>query len=44
MNDAASGGDQRQEKLEDRIRNAKSQEEVMAIMTEAGYPTSWTSS
>ena len=30
-----------QEDLADRIRNAASQEEVMAIMTDAGYPTSW---
>jgi hypothetical protein len=27
--------------LEDRIRNAKNSEEVMAIMIEAGRPTSW---
>lgn len=43
MGDAAAGGSNKKEDLTEQIRNAKSQEEVMAIMTQAGYPTSWSS-
>ena len=38
---SAGGGQKTQLELSDRIANASSQEEVMAIMIEAGYPTSW---
>jgi hypothetical protein len=42
--DAAAGGNpDGKVDLADKIRNANSQEEVMAIMTDAGYPTSWSS-
>jgi hypothetical protein len=41
LNEAASGGDQKREDLEEKIRNAKNSEEIMALMTAAGYPTSW---
>ena len=44
MGDAAAGGAAGKGDLAEKIRNANSQEEVMAIMTEAGYPTSWSSS
>ncbi len=40
---AAGGTNDGKPDLTERIRNAASQEEVMAIMTEAGYPTSWSS-
>ncbi len=40
--DAAAGGNNNKTDLAEQIRNANSQEEVMAIMTQAGYPTSWT--
>lgn len=43
MGQAASGGSSKPEDLTEKIRNAQSQEEVMAIMTAAGYPTSWSS-
>lgn len=41
--DAAAGGSNNQPDLAEQIRNAQSQEEVMAIMSQAGYPTSWSS-
>lgn len=41
MGDAAAGGSTQKPDLTEQIRNANSQEEVMAIMTAAGYPTSW---
>jgi DNA polymerase/3'-5' exonuclease PolX len=41
MGDAAAGGSNKEVDLAEKIRNAQSQEEVMAIMTAAGYPTSW---
>jgi hypothetical protein len=44
MGDAAAGAPSGgKEDLTEKIRNAQSQEEVMAIMTAAGYPTSWSS-
>jgi hypothetical protein len=39
--DAAAGGSNNKTDLAEQIRNANSQEEVMAIMMESGYPTSW---
>jgi len=41
LSEAASGSGVNNENLEEKIRNAKNPEEVMAIMTAAGYPTSW---
>lgn len=44
VSDAAAGGNaDGKVDLAEQIRNANSQEEVMAIMTQAGYPTSWSS-
>jgi hypothetical protein len=40
---AAAGGTTNGPDLHEKIKNAQSQEEVMAIMIEAGYPTSWNS-
>jgi len=38
---ASAGGNTTPPDLTQRIKEASSQEEVMAIMIEAGYPTSW---
>jgi hypothetical protein len=43
MGAASAGANSKPEDLTEKIRNAQSQEEVMAIMMAAGYPTSWTS-
>lgn len=42
-NASAGAGQTKEPDLVEQIRNAQSQEEVMALMTQAGYPTSWTS-
>lgn len=41
MAEASSGGAPGQPDLAEQIRNAGSQEEVMALMIKAGYPTAW---
>lgn len=38
---ASAGGNTNPPDLTSRIQQASSQEEIMAIMIEAGYPTSW---